>query len=75
MGRHCVRIIKRLFSCPDPSFSCTNGDVRLAGSSITGVGRVEVCYNNHFGTVCEDGWGQQEASVVCSQLGFDHEGK
>lgn len=38
-------------------------------------GRVEVCYDNHFGTVCEENWTNEEATIVCSQLGFGKEGK
>lgn len=34
-------------------------------------GRVEICINNRWGTVCNDQWGNEEASVVCQQLGFD----
>ena len=33
-------------------------------------GRVQICYNNEWGTVCNTGWGQEEAMVVCRQLGF-----
>ncbi|XP_072167287.1 scavenger receptor cysteine-rich domain-containing group B protein-like [Diadema setosum] len=46
------------------------GDLRLAGSSWSGRGRVEIYHNNEWGTVCDDGWGQDEAEVVCRQLGF-----
>lgn len=53
---------------------CRNGDVRLADGNGNYSGRVEVCFNNIWGTVCDNGWGVDEAEVVCKQLGFDPEG-
>ena len=44
--------------------------MRLVGGSSSFEGRVEIYYNNQWGTVCSSGWGKDEATVVCHQLGF-----
>ena len=53
-----------------PFSVCSSGDIRLAGGSLNSEGRVEVCYNHQWGTVCDIGWNPVDANVVCSQLGF-----
>ena len=50
--------------------NCTTGDVRLADGLISNAGRVEICINNAWGTVCDYRWQESSASVVCKQLGF-----
>ena len=55
---------------------CTTGDVRLAGTGTSSMqGRVELCNNNRWGTVCDDSFSATDAMVVCRQLGYSRTGK
>ena len=48
---------------------CTQGAIRLQGGTAT-QGRVEICNNNVWGTVCNNfnSWDNTDARVVCVQL-------
>ena len=50
---------------------CSHGAIRLVSlDNDPLVGRVEVCYEGVWGTVCQNGWSNTDAAVVCRQLGY-----
>jgi deleted-in-malignant-brain-tumors protein 1 len=54
-------------SCVDP---CDEGSVRLSGSTIQFAGRVEICIENTWTTLCDQSWDLSDAQVACRELGY-----
>lgn len=54
---------------------CVNGDLRLQGGTNEREGRLEVCNNQAWGTVCDDFWDTTDAGVACYQLGYTRAGE
>ena len=60
--------------------NCVDGDVRLVGGTLSNEGRVEICINRVWGTVCHgtsywNYWDTTDARVICRQLGYQEHGK
>ena len=49
---------------------CITGTVHLAGGPLESAGRVEICISGAWRTVCDVGWDNNDARVVCRQLGY-----
>ena len=55
--------------------SCSpDGIVRLSGGKNSNEGRVEICKNQKWTTICDDGWDNSDAAVACKSVGLSGEG-
>ena len=43
---------------------------RIVGGSGPNIGRVEVLYQGVWGTICDDDFGQNEATVACRYFNY-----
>ncbi len=59
----------------DGKLRIENSEEYMTGSEITVGGRLEICHQGVWGTVCDDEWSISDAIVACRQLGHKTEGK
>ena len=70
------QLLYSVYSAPDTeSVDCEHGEVRLVNGPNIRQGRVEVCINNAFGSICSVSFVDADAAVVCVSAGFFGEGK
>ena len=50
---------------------CNETDVKLVDGVSTEDGRVVICFNGLWGSVCHNNWDDHDAEVVCKQLGYN----
>ena len=54
---------------------CEQGVVRLVDGYSESNGRLEMCVNEDWGTVCDEGFGSEEADSTCGVLGYKSSGR
>ena len=54
------------------SLARPEGSIRLAGSGLVHMGRVEILYNGRWGTICNTFWDVTDGEVACQQLGLEN---
>ena len=63
-----------MLECSISGDVCEEDSVRLVGGHTMREGRVQLCRNGQWHSICADNWNQAtlpaEANVVCSQLGY-----
>ena len=54
-----------------PDRECNETDLCLVRGKTPDDGRVEICLDGGWGSVCYDKWDIRDAEVVCRQLGYN----
>ena len=49
-------------------------EMRLVNGGSSLEGRLEVCLNGVWGTICDQSWDDNDAGVACSQMGYSARG-
>ena len=61
-------------NCTHVIASCKDGDLKLVGGKSENEGRLEVCFDQRWGTINGDGWTHTDTQVACRQLGYSTSG-
>ena len=54
--------------CQEGALRLANGSENINGSTDGLSGRVEICLDRFWGTVCDDGWDMRDATTICREL-------
>ena len=70
-GVQCIGVAPPFPPSPPPSpphAPARPGDVRLVGGPSQLEGRLEIYHESIWGSICDDGWGEEETTAACSQV-------
>ena len=54
---------------------CEDNKLRLVDGIEDYEGRVEICHNEQWYSICDSGWSDAMAQLVCNQLGLNSTSK
>ena len=63
-------LLGALCVAPAQAQTCTENAVKLIRGTDSSEGEVEICSSNGFRSICDDDWDNNDARVVCRQLGY-----
>ena len=64
-----------VINCVPHVVCSTDWEMRLVNGGSSLEGRLEVCLNGVWGTICDQSWDDTDAGVACSQMGYSARGK
>jgi len=70
-----------LYECLVSALACQESDIRITNENVTTKGEayiiaggLQMCVDNEWATVCQNGWDDNDATVACRQLGLNYTG-
>ena len=52
------------------SHNCTHGSLRFVDGNVKHEGRLEICINGLWGTICNNDWRDSDSRIACKQLNY-----